>query len=215
MKQMQDEVVQKMGLTETIASRLAHWMNSERQGDHIDYLKMKLGIETILTNVTKAIIVYGVAIILNLFLQTLILHLAYAAVRKYSYGLHANSSTVCSIVSLVLFVGSPYLSQYIPFNNLLVIACGLLFLTLLYFFAPADTDKSPIIGEARRRSLRNKALVTCSVITIIALLYPDPFIKSLLMLGVAIQIVMILPLTYKIMKRSVKNYEQFETEPRS
>jgi accessory gene regulator B len=212
---MQDNAVQRMGLIETLASRLAHWMNRERQGDHIDYLKMKLGIETILTNMTKGIIVYGVAIVLNLFLQTLILHIAYAALRKYSYGIHANSSTVCSIISIILFVGTPVLSQYLPFNSLLVIGCGLLFLTLLYLYAPADTDKSPIIGGERRRSLRNKSLVTCSVITIIALLYPDPFIKSLLMLGMALQIVMILPLTYKLFRRSVKNYEQFETESRS
>lgn len=212
---MQDETVQRMGFIESLASRLAQRMNDERKGDHIDYLKMKLGIETILTNLSKGIIVYGVAIVLGLFLQTLILHIAYAALRRYSYGLHANSSTVCSIISIVLFVGTPVLSQYIPFTSLMVIGCGLLFITLLYLYAPADTDKSPILGAERRRSLRNKSLVTCTVITVIALLYPDPFIKSLLMLGMALQIVMILPLTYKLFKRSVKNYEQYETESRS
>lgn len=212
---MQEETVQRMGLVESLASRLAQWMNEERKGDHIDYLKMKLGIETILTNVTKGIIVYSAALILNLFFQTLILHIAYAALRKYSYGLHANSSTACSIISIVLFVGTPVLSQYLPFTSLMVIGCGLLFITLLYLYAPADTDKSPILGVERRRSLRNKSVVVCSVITIIALLYPDPFIRSLLMLGMALQIVMILPLTYKLFKRSVKNYEQYETESRS
>jgi len=212
---MQEESVQQMGLIESLASRMALWMNREREGDHIDYLKMKLGIETILTNLSKAVIVYGVAAILGLFLQTLILHLAYAVVRRYSYGLHANSSTVCSIVSIVLFIGTPVLSQYIPFTHLMVVGCGLLFIVLLYRYAPADTDKSPILGAERRRALRNKSVVACAVITGIALLYPDPFIKSLLMLGMAIQIVMILPLTYKLLKRSVKNYEQYETESRS
>jgi len=212
---MQEESVQRMGIIESLASRMALWMNKERQGDHIDYLKMKLGIETILTNVTKGIIVYGIAIILGLFLQTLILHVAYMVVRRYSYGLHANSSTVCSVISVILFIGTPILCQYIPFTSLIVIGCGLLFITLLYLYAPADTDKSPIIGAERRRSLRIKSIVACSVITGVAFLYPDPFIKSLLMLGMAIQIVMILPLTYKLLKRSVKNYEQYETESRS
>lgn len=212
---MQEESVQRMGIIESLASRMALWMNKERQGDHIDYLKMKLGIETILTNVSKGLIVYGTAIILGLFLQTLILHVAYAILRRYSYGLHANSSTVCSVISIVLFIGTPILCQYIPFNSLVVIGCGLLFITLLYLYAPADTDKSPIIGAERRRTLRMKSMVACAVITGIAFLYPDPFIKSLLMLGMAIQIVMILPLTYKILKRSVKNYEQYETESRS
>jgi|GEM_PF-207854 len=212
---MQEESVQRMGIIESFASRTALWMNKERQGDHIDYLKMKLGIETILTNVSKGLIVYGTAIILGLFLQTLILHVAYAVLRRYSYGLHANSSTVCSVISIVLFIGTPILCQYIPFNSLIVIGCGLLFITLLYLYAPADTDKSPIIGAERRRTLRMKSMVACAVITGIAFLYPDPFIKSLLMLGMAIQIVMILPLTYKILKRSVNNYEQYETESRS
>jgi len=212
---MQEESVQRIGIIESLASRMALWLNKERQGDHIDYLKMKLGIETILTNVSKGLIVYGLAILLGLFLQTLILHVAYAVVRRYAYGLHANSSTVCSIVSIILFIGTPILSQYIPFTRLMVIGCGLLFITLLYLYAPADTDKSPIIGAERRRSLRMKSIVACAVVTGVAFLYPDPFIRSLLMLGVAIQIVMILPLTYKLLKRSVKNYEQYETESRS
>lgn len=66
---MQEESVQRIGIIESLASRMALWLNKERQGDHIDYLKMKLGIETILTNVSKGLVVYGTAILLGLFFK--------------------------------------------------------------------------------------------------------------------------------------------------
>lgn len=37
-------------------------------------------------------------------------------------------------------------------------------------------------------------------------------IKSLLVLGIALQIVFILPITYKLLKRGRNNYEKYEEE---
>lgn len=207
---MVEETVNKMGLTESFASKLAMRINKERGGSRIDYLKMKLGIEMLVINLTKSFIVYGVAIAFHILLQTLILHAAYFAIRRVAFGLHANSSTICTIISVLAFVGTPILCQYIWFNNYLVIGLGVILTLLLYRYAPADTDKYPLLGVERRNKMRKEAVITCIIIMIIALICPSPMIKSLLVCGVLIQVVAILPVSYKLLKRSFNNYEKYE-----
>lgn len=207
---MVEETVNKMGLTESFASKLAMRINKERDGSRIDYLKMKLGIEMLVINLTKSFIVYGVAIAFHILLQTLILHAAYFAIRRVAFGLHANSSTICTIISVLAFVGTPILCQYIWFNNYLVIGLGVILTLLLYRYAPADTDKYPLLGVERRNKMRKEAVITCIIIMIIALICPSPMIKSLLVCGVLIQVVAILPVSYKLLKRSFNNYEKYE-----
>ncbi|GMK38603.1 putative AgrB-like protein [Paenibacillus sp. CCS19] len=207
---MQEQQVVRMGFTETIASRCATWLSAQNNGDHIAYLKMKLGIEMLLINVTKTLIVYGVSLVCHLFFQTLILHGAYYAVRRYSFGLHASTSLNCTLVSILMFVGTPQLSPYINLSNLAVVGLGLLFAALLYRYAPADTDKFPLIGAERRRKLRRLSAATSLIITLIAIIASSPTVTALLMLGVALQIITIMPITYKLLKRSVRNYEKYE-----
>ncbi|MBH5320092.1 accessory gene regulator B family protein [Paenibacillus sp. GSMTC-2017] len=207
---MQKQATVQMNVIESIADQVALWLNKERNGSHIDYLKMKLGIEIILTNLTTSVLIYGVALACNLVLQTLVLHSAYYAIRRVSFGLHASTRLRCSAVSIVLFVGTPMLGSYLLMNNLVVTILGSLLTLLLYRYAPADTDKFPLLGEERRRKLRRSSVITSILITLIALLCPNILIKSLLMIGLALQVIMILPITYKLLNRSVQNYEQYE-----
>lgn len=207
---MQEQSAVRMGLTETLATRCAMWLSAQNNGDRIAYLKMKLGIEMLLINITKTSIIYGVSLVCHLFLQTLILHGAYFAVRRYSFGLHANTSLSCTLISILMFVGTPLLSPYINLSSFAVIGLGLLFTALLYRYAPADTDKFPLIGADRRRKLRRSSAATCLIVTFIAIITPSSTVTTLLMLGVGLQIIMILPITYKLLKRSVRNYEKYE-----
>ncbi|MBD3920879.1 accessory gene regulator B family protein [Paenibacillus sp. PR3] len=207
---MQEQQVVRMGLTETIATRCAAWLSTQNNGDRIAYLKMKLGIEMLLINLTKTLIIYGISLVCHLFLQTLIVHGAFYAIRRYAFGLHARNSVNCTLVSILMFVGTPLIGSYINLSKLTVIGLGLLFAALLYRYAPADTDKFPLIGADRRRKLRRSSAATSMILTLIAILIPSSTVTTLLMLGVALQIITILPITYKLLKRSVRNYEKYE-----
>ncbi|WP_442603184.1 accessory gene regulator B family protein [Paenibacillus sp. KN14-4R] len=207
---IKDDQVAHMSLTESFSSRMANWLNKERGGEHIDYLKMKLGLEMIFINLSKAIIVYGVAFTLHVFIQTVIVHITYFAIRRSAFGLHANSSMACNIMSVILFVGTPLLIEYILLNNYVVAGLGVVCTTLLYRYAPADTDKYPILGEKKRRKLRKETVIASLIITCIALIIPSLVVKSLMIYGVLIQVCMVLPITYKLLKRSCNNYEKYE-----
>lgn len=210
---MKVEQTVNMSFTESLASTMAERMNKERDGEYIDYLKMKLGLEMLLINLAKIGLVYGVALTFHLMWQTLIMHGAYFAIRRTAFGLHANNSIICSILSLALFIGIPFLSQnYIMLDNYMVGILGFIFTALLYRYAPADTDKFPLLGKERREKLRRITVTACLIIVLIALVCPSPVVKSLLMLGVMSQVIMVLPITYKLLKRSYNNYENYEAK---
>lgn len=210
---MEAEEAVKMGFTESLACRMAQRLNKEREGEYIDYLKMKLGFEMLLINLSKLVLVYGAAILFHLLWQTLIMHGAYFAIRKTAFGLHANNGIICTAVSTVFFVGLPYISQrYISPDNLEVSILGIISLALLSRYAPADTDKFPLIGKEKRAKLRRRTQYSTMLVVLIAWLCPSPTVKGLLMLGVLVQVIMVLPVTYKLLKRSYNNYENYDAK---
>ncbi|KAA8998808.1 accessory regulator AgrB [Paenibacillus spiritus] len=199
----------RVSMTEKAAARLTALLSRGRELDRLEVLKMKLGIEMLLINLSKTTLIYAASAACHLLWQTLVLHTAYYAVRRSSFGLHANTSLGCTLSSAVLLLGLPYLAIRLPFGNFPVLLTSLICLWILARHAPADTSKFPLLGPNRRRKLRSQSLGACLAVTAAALLCPAPF-KALLMLGAALQTLMIHPFTYQLLKRSVNNYEQYE-----
>jgi len=201
---MENELIRKSALG--FAIRLNRYAGK----DGLGFKKMVLGMEVLIINVTKLIIIYLLAAILGLILHTAIIHLAYVAIKRFSFGLHALNSTVCTIVSCTLFVAVPWGLQGVGISNTIALAIFTVIISCLYKYAPADTKARPLVGKTLRAKLRTKA-VTCSIILlIITLMIPSNEIKLLITLGAVFQCVSILPITYKILKRSERNYETYE-----
>ena len=64
---MKCPIVSKKNLGDLIATNIACWIKKRTSIDELEYLKIKLGIEVILINLMKGIIVYGGALVLNIF----------------------------------------------------------------------------------------------------------------------------------------------------
>lgn len=58
---------------DNFAKQLQHRNNL----DHIEYLKMRLGMQVVVSNILKTIVIYGVSILCHLFLYTLTVHLSF------------------------------------------------------------------------------------------------------------------------------------------
>lgn len=75
----------KVPLSERMADVL---ISKDRwKDDEEGYLKVKYGLEIILINVMKFALVYGIALVTGLLLQTVTVHLSYLWLRRYSFGL--------------------------------------------------------------------------------------------------------------------------------
>lgn len=195
-----------------LSARLAEKIiTKERWADDEEgYLKVKYGLEIILINAMKFIAVYGVALLLGILWQTITVHLAYLMIRRYSFGLHATKSWVCTVVSVSMFDLIPYFAKGLLLNNWIVLGVFIFVLLNVFFFAPADTESLPLIGKDNRKKLKRKAMVCTLLLTGIALLVPIAEMKVLIMLGALYQVVSINPLVYKILNRRYHNYESYE-----
>ena len=203
---MENEIIRKS------AALLASRLNTHIGKEGLAYTKMVLGMEIMIINVSKLIIIYLLAAVIGIVPQTVLLHGAYVVVKRYSFGLHALNSTVCTVVSCMLFVLVPWLTQMLGLGvgNAVVIPAFAAVVLCLYKYAPADTKARPLVGKKLRAGLRKRAVACGVILFVAALLVPNYEVKLLLTLGAVFQCVSILPITYKILKRSVRNYENYE-----
>lgn len=189
---------------------LAKRLNQHTNREGLDFLKLTLGIETFMINLSKLIVVYTLSAVLGIVLQTLTVHLGFLLIKRYSFGLHALNSTVCTVVSVCLFVVVPYVLSGLYITNDVLIPVSVCILFILYMYAPADTKRRPLFGKENRALLKKKAMVCGIILVCVALFIPNGHIKFLIMLGAVYQALMLLPVTYTILKRSGKNYEAYE-----
>ena len=194
----------------TIALNLTDKLNTHANKEGIDLLKMTLGIEIFLINIPKIIFILIISMVLGILPQTLTVFLSFAVIRRYACGLHAKKSITCTLVSMLMFVAVPYVLNGIEVNLLALTLIFIVVIILLYKYAPADTDARPIIGQKQRKLLKKKAIIASAVLFLLALSMDDGGINLWVAIGMVYGVVAILPHTYKILGRSVNNYEEYE-----
>lgn len=175
---------------ESLARKIQHHQNL----DHIDFLKVRLGIQIVAINFFKAIVTYGLALLLNTILYTLTVHVSYILVRRFSHGAHARSSLMCHIQNILLFVLVPWAIAYytIPFRYMFILSLVGWLIVIIY--APAATKKQPI-KASRKRGLKIKSIVVTKIVLGIALVVPAPY-QQLICFGVTLQAVTLLPIFF-------------------
>lgn len=208
--EMLNKAKYKQSLTERLAEGITSKFNRQLNKEGLELVKMKLGLEILLINITKFLIVFITAAQLNLLKEALFMSLVFASVRRTAFGLHAKNSIVCTIVSLAMFVAGPYVCQYIKLDNYTVFGIFTGMNLILYKYAPADTESHPILGKKLRKKLRKETVLTGTLLMLIALIIPSQQVKALITLAVAFEVISILPIIYKLLNRRYKNYEKYE-----
>lgn len=208
------EMGKKTGLQLNYMERLAKditvKLNSKLNKDGIELQKLNLGVEIILINLSKFIIIIGVAYYFNLLKEVLLMIIVFSSLRKRAFGLHAKNSVVCTMTSLIVFVFGSYISYYLKFNNYVIVTIFTIINILLYKYAPADTEVHPLLNLKLRKKLKKEAMLTGTFLMLVALLIPSQAVKTMIALSAISQVISTLPITYKILNRGYKNYEKFE-----
>lgn len=207
---MQGEISNEISFTERLSDIIAMRLNRQLHKEGVELMKMKLGLEILLINITKFAIVFIVAAQFKLLKETAFMSLIFACVRKSAFGLHAKNSIVCTITTLIMFVAGSYAGHYIKLNNYVVFYIFLTINLLLFKYAPSDTENHPLLSEKLRKKLRKKTVSTGMLLMLIALISTSYLIKALITLAVSYEVISILPITYKILNRGYKNYEKYE-----
>ncbi|MRF36016.1 accessory regulator AgrB [Staphylococcus sp. KY49P] len=152
--------------------------------DHIEYLKMRLGMQVLVNNFFKAIVIYGVSILCHMFLYTLTVHLSFFIIRHFAHGAHAKNSLACYIESLIYFVLLPWIVGYIQVPSLLMYPLALIGLIIISIYAPSATKKQPI-PEQLRKGKKIKSICVTLILLLISLFLNEPY-QQLVLLGIII-----------------------------
>lgn len=177
--------------------------------DDIKLDEYRYSLEGFYLTISKMLFIIPMSIILNVFKEMIILLIFFNMLREPGHGLHATKSWMCLISSSLIFIGLPIISKVIIIPFIVKIILGIFGILLIYKYAPADTKKAPIIKETRRNKYKFIATINCILLTFLTLIIKNELISNLIIFAIWIEVLLILPLTYKIFHLSYDNYKEY------
>ena len=160
------------------------------------------GLQNIIGELPKGIIILLIAYILGILKLTLISILIVAPYRCVSGGVHMKTHIGCIIYTLLLYSGSSLLGKYIVLTGnvkiMLAIAIWIFCMIMIKLYAPADTENLPIL---RKKERKQKQILSYIIITseiLIAIFIKNTTISGIIIFGDFIQTLTITRIAYKV-----------------
>ncbi len=173
--------------------------------------KFRYGLEGFYLNTTKIIFILVLSFIFNIFKEVITLLILFNIIRFTAFGVHARRSIDCLISSTVFFIGFPLLCIYL---NIPIIIKYILFIPivlLIGIYAPADTEKRPLIRKKKRVTFKILSIIISIIYMILSISIKDNTLSNCFIFSLIIQIIVILPITYKLFGVKYNNYKNYET----
>ena len=172
--------------------------------------EIRYGLEGIYLSITKLIIIFLLAILLNILKEMIFMLIIFNILRTTGFGLHATKSWICLVSSSVIFLGGPLLAKIIIINNLLKTILSITAVILIYKYAPADTKKRPLIKEKKRNIYKFITTIKCIILNIFIIFIKNNIITNIIILGIYAEVIVILPKTYKLFNMPYDNYKNYK-----
>ena len=184
-------------------------MNLIKKNGDFDEEKLaiiKYGLEGLYLTITKLIIIFLLAYVLNIFKEVIIFLLIYNIIRTTSFGLHATKSWICLLSSTLIFIGVPFICKYIYLTKYFKVVLGLILILFIYKNSPADTHKRPIVNPKRRMFFKYISTFIAIIFIYCSILIDNNFISNCFILSLLVQSFMISPSIYKLFNLPYNNY---------
>ena len=175
-----------------------------------DLEKIKYGLEATYLTIVKAIIFMIVCFFLGLLKEFVFLTIIFSGIRLFAFGLHAPNSFVCLILSGFVFIFASYLSTFMIIETPIKIIFFVICIILLLLYAPADTHKRPLIHKKKRRIYKILSFFVSIVYCFISLVTKNNFLSNCLLFSVIIEILLIMPISYKLLNLPYNNYKKYK-----
>ena len=177
-----------------------------------DIDKIKYGLEGLYLTITKLIFIIIVSIILGIWKETLLLIIIFNGIRLTSFGVHAKRSIDCLISSTLFFILFPIICIKLTIPLIVKIILFIPLTVLIGIFAPADTEKRPLINKKKRKIYKMLSIMISIIYMTIAIVIKDNTLSNCFIFAIVIQIIIMLPITYKIFGVSYNNYKNYEVK---
>lgn len=177
-----------------------------------DIDKIKYGLEGLYLTITKLIFIIIVSIILGIWKETLLLILIFNGIRLTSFGVHAKRSIDCLISSTLFFILFPIICIKLSIPLIVKVILFIPLTVLIGIFAPADTEKRPLINKKKRKIYKMLSIMISMIYMTIAIVIKNNTLSNCFIFAIVIQIIIMLPITYKLFGVSYNNYKTYEVK---
>lgn len=147
---------------------------------------MLFGVTRIVEDIPKYLIIFLIALSLNILMQVLIVLVITIAYKSFVGGAHARTNLVCLISSIIFFISPVVLAKYIDLsNNIMIIASALVFVFSVYIIirhAPADTEEVPILNKKRRKLFKVLAFISLILVYVSMLLIKNKITSTIILI---------------------------------
>lgn len=179
---------------------------TEEKLEEIEY-----GLDAIYLNIPKTLIIFGLAIILGIFKDMILLLTFYGILRTFAFGMHASKSWHCLVISTVMFIGGGLVCKYISIPYYVKIIISIISLLCIIKYAPADTHKRPLINAKRRKLYKIVSSIIALIYVVLIIIFVNKDISIYLTMGILEAVLMIHPITYKVFQMPYANYKHYNT----
>nr|WP_289709687.1 accessory gene regulator AgrB [Staphylococcus pasteuri] len=188
------ESSEQVKIIDTKIDQFANYLQQRNNLDRIQFLKVRLGMQVVVSNIAKFIVTYGLALIFHVFWYTLVTHIAYMILRFYAHGAHAKSSILCHIQNILIFLIMPWLIVKLSIGHFTMLLFALIGYFIVITYAPAATKKQPIPKRLVKRK-RILSIVLYIILVIISFIVKEPY-SQLILFGLIVESTTLLPIFF-------------------
>ena len=172
-----------------LSVRFAAYLAQELNSDQRQELRMAYGLEILLGEIIKLIVIISLSWILNILPEVLTITVTAGILRLASGGEHCSEYYRCLIggTAWFLFLGWGVHSLNILLNQSTInISAGLLFflsIILILKYAPGETENKPISSEAERKKFKNWSVAIMIIYGFIIVLFSNLAVLNMFAFG--------------------------------
>lgn len=172
--------------------------------------EIKYGLASLYSTITKTIVIFSISYMLGTLKSLLTLMVLYSILRLTGFGVHAKKSWHCWVSSLLIFLLLPYLCENLVIDYRAKVALGIMSVALLGFYAPADTEKRPLINSKRRLTYKIISVLLGLWYIVMIFLIKDNTLNNCILFALIQETLVVLPITYKLFGVKYKNYLKYK-----
>ena len=180
----------------------------EERAEIINY-----GLQIILGEVPKVILMLVIAYLLGVFQLSLITFLIVLPYRTFSGGFHLRTHIGCIVTTCTFYCGVAVLAKNLVLDDItkdiFIIATTIFGMIMIKLYAPADTEDVPVLSKKIRKQKQVLSYIFFVSGLLVAFFIKNNLISNIIIFGYIAQTFMITRLAYR-MTNSKYGYEVYE-----
>ena len=172
-------------------------------------LEIRYGLESLLLSLFKIIVIVAISFIFKTTKELLLFLLTYGLLRLTGFGVHAKKSSQCWYTSIPIFTLIPYLIDRVIIHKHLLTSILFISLVVLAIYAPADTEKRPLINKKKRKIYKVITIIISIIYMVVIVAIKNNYIVNLLFFSIILETILVIPITYRILGVKYDNYKRY------